>query len=316
MTSKKDSKYCLANFIVISTIPILFFLSLIAGYLGVIHLNVPIHSISIIAFILFVFLLFISHNANYSVCKMKLDYHKMELQLNKKLKENTLKINNNSKSILDIDKFLQKYYLNIRNDNFVSVASSIFPMLGILGTFTAIAISMPNFSVTDTKALDNEISILLSGIGSAFFASIYGILLSLIWTYFEKRGLSKIDKYFQEIKTNFEDKIYSDEELLLYKYTQKDINEDKFVTTLKETFNLEFVKELNQLHLDSLKDIMNETNRNFNHTIQNVNIASKNIQVSSKELDNTISKIENLKDSFELRKEFLNYYLQKSDMNV
>ncbi len=80
-------------------------------------------------------------------------------------------INNETKSILNIHEFLNNYYKDVRNDNFVSVASSIFPMLGILGTFVAIAISMPDFSVKDTEALDNEISLLLSGVGSAFFAS-------------------------------------------------------------------------------------------------------------------------------------------------
>ncbi len=56
--------------------------------------------------------------------------------------------------------------------NFAVVATSLFPMLGILGTFTAIAISMPDFSIDDMGSLDKQISILLSGIGTAFYASI------------------------------------------------------------------------------------------------------------------------------------------------
>ncbi len=59
------------------------------------------------------------------------------------------------------------------------MASSLFPLLGILGTFTAIAVSMPDFSISDTDTLDKQISILLSGIGTAFYASIFGIFLSL-----------------------------------------------------------------------------------------------------------------------------------------
>ena len=300
------SKSCSANFIVISIIPILFFVSIIAGYLNIIHLNVPIHSIGIISFILFIFLLFINHNANYSICKMRLNYLKMEEELRSKLNSNLLKIDDKSKSVLDINEFLEKYYFNIRNDNFVSVASSIFPMLGILGTFVAIAISMPNFSVSDTKALDNEISMLLSGIGSAFFASIYGILLSLIWTYFEKRGLSKVERYFQEINANFESKIWSKEELLIHKHSQKDIDDSKFVSSLKETFNIEFIKELNKMHIDNFKEIMSETNKSFTNLSKNVNEVSKTLQISSKELDITISKLEDSKNSLDAHNEIQN----------
>ncbi len=240
--------FCTANFIAIATIPVLFFIAMILGYIGYIPLNVPVHSLGVIGFILFIFLLFIKHNANCSICKMRASYMKLELAVQEELKRTNLCINDEIKSVANIGDFLNRYYANIRNDNFVSVASSIFPMLGILGTFIAIAISMPDFSVTDTAALDHEISALLSGVGSAFFASIYGILLSLIWTYFEKRGLSKIDVYFTKVQNDFEKSLWSKEELLVYKYTQYELKDNRFISALKETFNLDFLRELNREH--------------------------------------------------------------------
>jgi len=207
LSSKKTN--CSANYFVISLVPILFFLMIVLGYLELIPLNVPIHSVIMIGFILFIFLLFTLHNANYSICKMRASYSDVTQELTKKLTVNSLTIHTQTKSILNIEKFLNEYYNNTRNDNFASIGSSIFPMLGILGTFIAIAISMPNFSVSDTAGLDHEISLLLSGVGSAFFASIYGILLSLVWTYFEKRGMSKIHSYFANIEDGFSHKIWS-----------------------------------------------------------------------------------------------------------
>ena len=168
MFQQQNSSQCFANFIVISLIPIGFFIAIFLGYLGLIPLHVPIHSLGVIGFILFIFLLFAKHNANYSVCKMKLSLQELESELERELQKNSLHLEIGTKSVLKIHTFLNKYYANIRNDNFVSVASSIFPMLGILGTFVAIALSMPNFSVSDTEALNNEISLLLSGVGSAF----------------------------------------------------------------------------------------------------------------------------------------------------
>jgi len=284
MQTTYSTSGCLANYIVIATIPVLFFVAMMLGYLGVITLNVPIHSLVVIGFILFIFLLFIKHNANYSICKIKMSNMQLSIDLQSELSKKSLTIDENTKSVLDVEKFLNAYYADVRNDNFASVASSIFPMLGILGTFVAIAFSMPNFSVTDTVALDHEISILLSGVGSAFFASIYGILLSLIWTYFEKRGLSKVGNYFSTIRTDLLDKIWSKEELLIYKYTQYDSKENKFIAALKETFSLDFIVKLNEQHLHNFESVIHTTNENF------TNVAN-NIEKVSRELDTTLKDV-------------------------
>jgi len=282
---------CWANFVVISMIPIGFFILMILGFIGIIPINVPIHALGVIGFILFIFLLFIKHNANYSICKMRSSYTKLEDDISAKLQANRLTIEGQTKSILDLREFLQTYYADIRNDNFVSVASSIFPMMGILGTFVAIAISMPDFSVTDTAALDNEISILLSGVGSAFFASIYGILLSLIWTYFEKRGLSKVDHYFAKVKEDFNSSIWSKEELQIYKYTQYDLKENKFIAALKETFNLDFIQALNEKQISNFEKIISETNQSFVDITDHLKTTSKELKETLAEIDSSESAI-------------------------
>ena len=287
---------CFANIVVISMIPTIFFISMILGYINIIPINIPLHALLIVGFILFIFLLFIKHNANYSVCKMRSSNSIMTEKLTLELNENSLTLNEKSKSMLNIDEFLNNYYSNIRNDNFVSVASSVFPMLGILGTFTAIAISMPDFSVTDTQALDNEISILLSGIGSAFFASIFGILLSLIWTYFEKRGLSKIDNFFLDIKNEFKPYIWSNNELNVYKFEQYKPKDEIFINALKETFNLDFIQNLNQQHQDGYKQIIDETNQNFTHL-------SKHLENITHELKETLSQVDSSKNAIDARNE-------------
>ncbi|WP_415832694.1 MotA/TolQ/ExbB proton channel family protein, partial [Arcobacter suis] len=89
--------------------------------------------------------------------------------------------------------FLKDYTSNLRNTNFSSIASGIFPTLGILGTFISIALSMPDFSTGTTTALEQEISSLLGGVGTAFYVSIYGIFLSIWWTFFEKIGMSRFE---------------------------------------------------------------------------------------------------------------------------
>ncbi|HFB54122.1 MAG TPA: hypothetical protein ENJ67_05250 [Sulfurimonas autotrophica] len=285
MHTKYSASLCFANYFVIALIPILFFIVMLLGYLHLIPLNIPIYGLGVIAFILFVFLLFIKHNANYSICKIKASRLKMQKILEEKLDKNRLSIEGETKSILDIDGFLNNYYSDVRNNNFAAVASSIFPMLGILGTFIAIALSMPDFSVEDTTALDREISMLLNGVGSAFFASIYGILLSLIWTYFEKRGLSKIEHYFSEIKEANIKHLFSKEELLIYKYTQYDIKENRFIAALQETFNLDFVKQMNEHHLASFEKIMAQTTHNFNDLTTKLQDVAHELTETLQEMD-------------------------------
>ena len=285
MQSKYTGSLCLANYIVIALIPILFFLVMLAGYLHIIPLNIPIYGLGIIAFILFVFLLFIKHNANYSICKIRASHLKMEHVLEKKLDESALTIEEKTKSILDLEGFLNSYYDDVRNNNFAAVASSIFPMLGILGTFIAIALSMPNFSVEDTQALDHEISMLLNGVGSAFFASIYGILLSLIWTYFEKRGLSKVEHYFHQVQKRYKKYLYSKEELLIYKYTQYDIKENRFIAALQETFDLDFVRQMNEHNLASFEKVTAQTTHNFHELSNKLKDVSHELTQTLQEMD-------------------------------
>ena len=311
MSKVLNTVKCSANLIVISAIPALFFAAIVLGHLGIIPINVPMSSVVVIGVIFFIFLLFSKHNANYSICKMRGYYFLMEDELRQNLEKNSLVLNREKKSILDMDKFLENYYSDVRNNNFVAVASSVFPMLGILGTFLAIAISMPNFSVADTAALDKEISILLSGVGSAFYASIYGILLSLIWTYFEKSGLSKVDKYFANVKSSFAHNIWSEDELKIFKYAQYGVKDNRFIEALKETFNLEFVKTLNEQHLTSMKEIMNESNQNFTRIANHLKVASTDLSATLKEMDTNQNALEaetqiekHLKDFTHATKEF------------
>jgi len=287
----QNKKSCSANFIVISTIPVLFFLFVSLGFIGFIPLNISLHTLAILGFILFIFLLFIPHNANYSICKMRDSYAVLEEEIQEKINATMLHFGNESKSVLDLQNYLHTHYADIRNNNFVSVASSIFPMMGILGTFIAIAISMPNFSVKETAALDNEISMLLSGVGSAFFASIYGILLSLIWTYFEKRGLSKVDVYFGMINNIFAASLWSREDLIIHKQAHEDQKERLLISALKETFDLDFIKTLNTQHLESFEKIMYESNQNFTNLATHLYKASNELQEVLGEVDKSQSAV-------------------------
>jgi len=283
-TNNSSSTPCFINYIILALLPTLFFVGILLGYLNIISLQVSLHSLAIIGTIYFIYLLFIQHNANLVVCKMRKEYTNLQKALQEDIKNNSLTIFDETKSTINIADFIANYYKKFRNDNFASVAPSFFPMLGILGTFTAIAISMPNFSISDTEALDRDISLLLSGIGTAFYASIYGIFLSIVWSFFEKRGLSKVDEDSHHLHDVYQHYIWSESELKRHEHMQHEMRDQKMIQALKETFNLEFIQTLNEKHLENFQTIISETNRNFT-TITN------HMQMVSTDLKDTIAKI-------------------------
>jgi hypothetical protein len=213
----------------------------------------------------------------------------MEEELHTALRENALTIMGKTKSTLHVKDFISEYYQDIRNDNFARVAPSVFPMLGILGTFIAIALSMPDFSVQDTASLDKEISILLSGIGTAFYASIYGIMLSLIWTYFEKRGMAKVDKQVFDLEKVYGARVWKESELIKHRHMQSELKDQKIVETLKETFDMNFIKQLNEEYLKSFTTIVQETSENFTKL-------THHMQDASSDLSRTLRNIETKKE--------------------
>jgi len=276
---------CFSHSLAILFIPFLFVLGLVLAYMGIFPLNVELHTLGIVAFIFIVFALFVKHNANYAVCHMKGSFFRMEEELQSELRANALTIMDNTKSTLHVKDFISEYYKDIRNDNFARVAPSVFPMLGILGTFIAIALSMPDFTVKDLGALDREISVLLSGIGTAFYASIYGIMLSLLWTYFEKRGIAKVDRQIYDLEKLYGSRVWKKSELIKHEHMQSELKDQQIVQTLKETFNMSFIKELNEQYLKNFTTIINDTSNSFTQLTVHMQEASSELRETLESLN-------------------------------
>ncbi len=183
-----------ARIFTLLTIPTILFSIIIFGYLEYFPLKVELHSVILIGFIYFIYLFFVRHNAYYVSCKFRTSYEELVFYLKEYINKNLLTIGDTTKANGSADDFLKDFTSNIRNTNFSSIASGIFPTLGILGTFISIAFSMPDFSSGTSSALEEEITVLLGGVGTAFYVSIYGIFLSIWWTFFEKFGMSRFEQ--------------------------------------------------------------------------------------------------------------------------
>ncbi len=317
-----SSSSCAGVFFAIFSIPFLLVAALAAGYAGLLPFKVEIHTLVTISLIFLIFIFFIKHNAGYAACKIRGNFGIMEKHLQDELKANALTIAGKTKSTLTIRDFAEEYFKDIRDDNYAKVASSIFPMLGILGTFVAIAVSMPDFTVSSGDKLDQEISVLLSGIGTAFYASIYGIFLSLWWIFFERRGLAKIERSTLQLEDLYGDKIWKKSELVKHEHVHAEMKDEKIIQTLRETFNLDFIRDLNEQYIKNYKTIIDDTTNSFEMLTKHMNDASRSLRntlltlQSRNESVNAVSAIKENIEAFNATAKTLEGRLRQFDQSV
>ncbi len=293
---------CGGVFLAMFIVPFLFVAALGAAYLGLLPFKVEIHTLVTIGLIFVVFLFFIRHNAAYAACRIRHSFALMEDQLQDELKANALTIMGKTKSTLEVRDFTEEFFKDVRDDNYARVASSVFPMLGILGTFVAIALSMPDFTVSSGDKLDHEISLLLSGIGTAFYASIYGIFLSLWWVFFERRGLGQIERSTQKLENLYADKIWKRSELVKHEHAQTELKDQKIIQTLKETFSLDFIRDLNEQYIKNYKTIIDDTTHSFEQLSRHMHNASQELRSTLLTLntrEESVNAVETIKENIE-----------------
>jgi ABC-type transporter Mla subunit MlaD len=101
--------------------------------------------------------------------------------------------------------------------------------IGILGTFVGLTFGISDFQTGSSETIQNSIQVLLSGMGTAFVSSIYGMLLSLVFTFLEKIHINSLhnsinslcynlDKRFKITKEDEKDIFFKKQEGLLNDY--------------------------------------------------------------------------------------------------
>ncbi|MFY4790056.1 MotA/TolQ/ExbB proton channel family protein [Aliarcobacter butzleri] len=304
-----------SRIVTLLSVPIVLFIAVLLCYIGVFPLNVEIHSVILIGIILFIYLFFVKHNAYYVSCKLKTQYEDLAYNLKEYINNNLLTIGETTKANGSVDDFLQDYTSNIRNTNLSTIASGIFPTLGILGTFISIALSMPDFTAGTTQALESEITVLLGGVGTAFYVSIYGIFLSIWWIFFEKFGMSRFDHDSFVIK----------ESTKSFFWTRIDIESIHIKSNLDNFTKMSNV--FNQLtSSDILETINNSIERRFKALDELLNkeliLSSKldeNVQMlnsMSKDISSTLNSFEKQKNLYTLSAELLNANIIKLNSHM
>lgn len=69
----------------------------------------------------------------------------------------------------------------------------IFVGLGILGTFVGLTFGLSKFDTGSSKKIEESIKSLLSGMGTAFLTSVWGMLISIVFNWYEKNQFKKVN---------------------------------------------------------------------------------------------------------------------------
>lgn len=264
-------------------IPLAIYILAILAYLGIINFQMKLHTIVMMGVILFVAFIFSRHSALVAYSNFLANAKDYKIRLKEFIISHLFEISSVKKANAKFEDFFESYTRDFRNDNLANIGQAVFPMLGILGTFISIAISMPSFSSSTANGLEKEIAILLNGVATAFYVSIYGIFLALWWMFFEKIGVSKFEKFYSEQKELSREFFWQENELNAnfmkasvgyFKDSHdafKMVLDDKFVKELSELTNEKFnsLKELCEVE----KNIINQSKAELSANLKMLNEA-------------------------------------------
>lgn len=219
------------------------------------------------------------------------------------------------------DYFNEKHLLSANtNLRLINSIPATLVGFGILGTFIGLTYGISNFQTSSTEQIKGSIETLLSGMGTAFVSSIYGMLLSLVFTFFERVQVNslhnsihslcyKLDKKFRISKEDERTIELKRQERLLNEYfIFKDENgndikpgnvfRDIFNETKKQSVALQsFSTDLANLIEAGFEKILNDPERGVMHELQAlkteiVNLGSKLQDPASEMTQNVVKELE------------------------
>ncbi|WP_114750507.1 MotA/TolQ/ExbB proton channel family protein [Pleomorphovibrio marinus] len=219
------------------------------------------------------------------------------------------------------DYFNEKHLLSANtNLRLINSIPATLVGFGILGTFIGLTYGISNFQTSSTEQIKDSIETLLSGMGTAFVSSIYGMLLSLVFTFFEKIQVNslhnsihilcyKLDKKFKISKEDERTIELKRQERLLNEYfIFKDENgndikpgnvfRDIFIETRKQSVALQsFSTDLANLIEAGFEKILNDPDKGVMFELQSlkteiVNLGSKLQDPASEMTQNVVKELE------------------------
>jgi methyl-accepting chemotaxis protein len=103
----------------------------------------------------------------------------------------------------------------------MDVGAGISVSIGVLGTFVGLSMGLSDLQIGDTEALRTGIGGLLNGMKVAFYTSVFGVLLSLFWTLFDRIISGNLDNHIDWHSERMDYLLSTDDEELFLNRLEK-----------------------------------------------------------------------------------------------
>ena len=118
--------------------------------------------------------------------------------LDRKMDDFVDSIGKSQEGIGEVEEYINLDEVDVHiHKRLLELAPDIFTSLGILGTFVGLVWGLKNFEPTDYEAMTSSVAALVDGIKVAFLTSIYGIALSIVYTFGMKSEYSSLSENMQ-----------------------------------------------------------------------------------------------------------------------
>lgn len=136
------------------------------------------------------------------------------------------------------------YKINLR---LLDTAAGTLVGLGLLGTFLGLTLGIKGFDSSSTQNIQKSIQLLLSGMGTAFITSLFGMFLSMIYSFCDKYWRNRLSKHLYTLTNKLDSLYYIDDRTL------DDLNEQALAKSIAST-----MKEVVENEIRSVVNVLNE----------------------------------------------------------
>ena len=129
-----------------------------------------------------------------------------------------IEIGNTKKTNLPSSDFFSDFnVLNVGKVNLrmLDAASGVLVGLGLLGTFLGLSLGIEGIDISNTQNIQKSIQVLLDGMGTAFYTSLFGMGFSLIFTIFDKMNRNSLFRQLRKITDKLDNEYYIDDITLM-----------------------------------------------------------------------------------------------------
>ena len=278
---EEGSRQSWAVYAKIVLLPVLVYGFFVFAYFYSFGLKISFVALILMGVILLAALLFAKHSAEFGCFVFERQKNEFKKDLKEYILKSLLAVGKEKKSNGSFDEFVKEYSKFSRNENYASIAANLFAIMGILGTFICLAINLPDFASIKASDFELKISELLIAVATSFYVSIYGILLTLWWMFFERFGMSRFEKLIKRQKLATLGFFWTKEEIE-QKYMQESINSfSKISSIFGYVSNQEFFVELDKV-----------IDRKFENFTNMLKTEEQTVKISSEHIKQTMATLQ------------------------